>query len=299
MDLKELGYVVVGSTDIKKWRHFAEQIIGMQAVDGDQGQLYLKIDSRHHRFVILPHDHERYIASGWATKSKSDFAQARQEMLTAGVSVYPGEPQDCAIRKVTEFFWFSDPAGNRHEVFWGPISDFKPYVSPIGAGKFVTGELGLGHTVLPALNIDETLAFWTGVGGMELSDSLLQPITADLTVQLYFMHCQNTRQHSLALAQMPSDVGCVHVMVEFADMDDVGRALDRVNEYKIPLAMTLGRHVNDDMISFYIMTPGNFLIEIGWGAPPKDWERELFFETTAGSRWGHKWVLDDPNFQLN
>jgi 3,4-dihydroxy-9,10-secoandrosta-1,3,5(10)-triene-9,17-dione 4,5-dioxygenase len=151
---------------------------------------------------------------------------------------------------------------------------------------------------LPAINIDETVAFWTGFGGMALSDSLLQPITDDITVQLYFMHCKNGRQHSLALAQMPSDVGCVHVMVEFADLDDVGLALDRVHQHGVPIAMTLGRHVNDDMISFYVMTPGNFLMEIGWGGPPKDWDREIQFETTKGSRWGHKWVLQDANFQL-
>jgi 3,4-dihydroxy-9,10-secoandrosta-1,3,5(10)-triene-9,17-dione 4,5-dioxygenase len=299
MDIKELGYVVLQSADLKRWRHFAEEIVGLQASEGPGGELYLKVDDRHHRFMIVPGDREKYFASGWALRNKPEFEAFRDALIRAEVAVTAGSADEAALRKVKEFAWFNDPAGNRHEIFWGPISNFKPFVSPIGTGKFITGELGMGHTVLPAANIDETLAFWTGIGGMELSDCLLQPVTADLVVQLYFMHCRNNRQHSLALAQMPSDVGCVHLMLEYADFDDVGLALDRVHEHKVPIAMTLGRHVNDAMVSFYIMTPGNFILELGWGAPPKDWNRELAFETTVGSRWGHKWVLNDPNFQLS
>ncbi|KQX23512.1 MULTISPECIES: VOC family protein [unclassified Sphingomonas] len=299
MAISELGYIVLRSAKIDQWRHFAEQVVGMQAIDGPDGALYLKMDRRNHRFLILPGAEERYVASGWLLRDKADFDGFRTRLEAAGVPLTNGSREDSALRKVQDFFSFSDPAGNRHEAGWGPISNFQPFVSPIGTGRFVTGELGLGHTVLPALNIEETLEFWTTVMGFEASDSLLQPITEDLTVQLYFLHCRNRRQHSLALAQMPSDVGCVHLMVEFADFDDVGRALDRQQANNVPLAMTLGKHVNDDMISFYMMTPGKFIIELGWGAPPKEWENEIFFETTLGSHWGHKWVLQDPDFQLD
>jgi 3,4-dihydroxy-9,10-secoandrosta-1,3,5(10)-triene-9,17-dione 4,5-dioxygenase len=298
MNLRELGYVVLETSDIQKWRVFAEQVVGMQACDGPDGALYLKIDQRHHRILILPAGREKYAASGWALRSKQEFDDAFEALSASGVNVELGKADACRLRYVQGFMWFDDPSGNRHEIFWGPISDFKPFVSPIGTGKFVTGDLGMGHTVLPAANIDETRAFWTSIGGLGDSDSLLQPVTADLTVQLYFMHCRNARQHSMALAQMPSDVGCIHLALEFAELDDVGLAIDRVNAHKIPVAMTLGKHTNDDMISFYFMSPGNFILELGWGAKPKDWDNELVHETTLGSQWGHKWVLNDPNFQV-
>lgn len=299
MGISELGYVVLQTADIGKWRNYAEQVVGMRAIDAPGGGLYLKIDRRNHRILILPGDQERYFASGWLLRSRADYDAFRARLEGFGVALTGATAEESALRKVQDFFTFTDPAGNRHEAGWGPISDFQPFVSPIGTGPFVTGELGLGHTVLPALNIDEALDFWTRVVGFDASDSLLQPITADLKVQLYFLHCRNPRQHSLALAQMPSDVGCVHMMLEFADFDDVGRALDRQQAHNIPLAMTLGKHVNDDMISFYMMTPGKFILELGWGAPPKAWEEEIFFETTLGSHWGHKWVLQDPDFQLD
>ena len=156
----------------------------------------------------------------------------------------------------------------------------------------------MGHTVLPAQNIQDTLDFWCSIGGMALSDILSLALTPDLTVQLYFMHCDNARQHSFALAQMPTESpGCVHIMVEYGRLDEVGLALDRVMKHKVPIAITLGQHVNDEMVSFYAMTPGNFIFELGWGGPPKEWGQEVVFETTSGSHWGHKWVLNDTNYK--
>ena len=41
------------------------------------------------------------------------------------------------------------------------------------------------------------------------------------------------------------------------------RALERVRKHKAPLSATLGRHMNDQMVSFYVRTPGGFDVEYG------------------------------------
>jgi 3,4-dihydroxy-9,10-secoandrosta-1,3,5(10)-triene-9,17-dione 4,5-dioxygenase len=76
--------------------------------------------------------------------------------------------------------------------------------------------------------------------------------------------------------------------VEVKAVDDVGYALDRVAATKTPLALSLGRHVNDNMLSFYMVTPGGFLMEYGTGAFVMDWTVHNIFEATKGSHWGHK-----------
>ncbi len=48
-------------------------------------------------------------------------------------------------------------------------------------------------------------------------------------------------------------------------LDDVGRAMDRCARNKAPLVSTLGRHANDEMVSFYVRTPSGFDIEYGTG----------------------------------
>ena len=44
-------------------------------------------------------------------------------------------------------------------------------------------------------------------------------------------------------------------MFESRSLNDVGRAYDIVHANKVPLALTLGRHTNDHMTSFYVYSP--------------------------------------------
>ena len=104
------------------------------------------------------------------------------------------------------------------------------------------------------------------------------------------LHCAAGRQHSLAYAELSDPTGCNHLMVEVDSVDEVGRALDRVDQNGVRLTLTLGRHVNDDMISFYMMTPGGFQMEYGTGGSVKDWSNYKVFESTRGSHWGHKFL---------
>ena len=77
----------------------------------------------------------------------------------------------------------------------------------------------------------------------------------------------NPRHHSLAFLPMPNPSKCVHIMLEVDELDHVGRALERVRKHKVPLSATLGRHMNDEMISFYVKSPGGFDIEFGTDGP--------------------------------
>ena len=79
---------------------------------------------------------------------------------------------------------------------------------------------------------------------------------------LRFFGC-NPRHHSLAFLPMPTPSGIVHLMIEVETPDDVGLCLDRARRHKVPMSATLGRHVNDLMLSFYMKTPGGFDVEFG------------------------------------
>jgi 3,4-dihydroxy-9,10-secoandrosta-1,3,5(10)-triene-9,17-dione 4,5-dioxygenase len=76
-------------------------------------------------------------------------------------------------------------------------------------------------------------------------------------------------------------------MVEVNSLTDVGRAYDRLKAQGVKLMATLGEHENDRMTSFYMMTPGNFAIEYGYGGisvEPGVWETT---QTQQVSIWGH------------
>jgi len=291
MNIVELGYVLVGAPDVEEWRTFGSEVIGAMPLEGPAGVLYLKIDPRAFRIAVLPGRPNGLIATGWLVASERDFVAAREALAADGVTLRDGDAEAAAVRKVQAYFGFEDPAGHAHEVAWGPISDFTPFVSPAAVSGFVTEEMGLGHVVLSAVGpkFDETISFWTRPGRFDLSDLLRIDAPAGGQARINFLHCANPRQHSLAFGELDVPGGCIHIMLEVESIDDVGRCLDRVRARNIPLVATLGRHVNDEMISFYVATPGGFALEYGAGGKRVDWRDNVVFETTRGSDWGHHW----------
>src|SRR5258708_37398293 len=63
------------------------------------------------------------------------------------------------------------------------------------------------------------------------------------------------RPPALARAPSPAPAGIVHLMIEVATLDDVGRCMDRCARRGAKASATLGRHANDLMVSFYVATP--------------------------------------------
>ena len=126
--------------------------------------------------------------------------------------------------------------------------------------------------------------------GIELSDLMkvrFTPDPAEPEKRLHFMHC-NERHHSLAIFECPMPSGCVHVMVEVDSVDEVGRAMDRMKAAGVKLTGTLGRHANDHMVSFYMLSPSGFMIEYGAeGRTVEDWDKYSTFQSTVNSFWGH------------
>ena len=292
-----LGYLRVESTDVAAWREFGVRALGMVEGRGpDPGALYLRMDDFPARLVIVPGESDRLLASGWEVAESDIFDQVAQSLADAGVAVKSGTGAELADRRVAALLRFDDPAGNAMEVFCGAALEHRPAVSPYG-NRFVTGDQGLGHVVLPVSDEESALRFYTGVLGFRLRDSIRmapelfgRPPGPPLWMR--FLGC-NPRHHSLALAPFPAAPGIVHLMVEVATLDDVGRAMDRCARRKAPVSATLGRHANDLMVSFYVRTPGGFDVEYGTGGRRVDDATWVTRETTAISLWGHSFTLPD------
>jgi 3,4-dihydroxy-9,10-secoandrosta-1,3,5(10)-triene-9,17-dione 4,5-dioxygenase len=292
IDIRELGYLVAQSENLKEWQDYAENVLGMMSMDAPEGGLYVKMDERPFRMLILEGNENRYLASGWELASEEAFAAAIAELDQKGIAWEAGDDRLCNQRAVQQLAIVRDPAGNRHELYWGHRSEFLPFVSPQGVPRFVTGAMGLGHVVLPAPNFDETRDFLKNVLGFGLSDIMNHKPAPDADpLRIHFMHCNNARHHSLAIAEFPVPSGCVHAMVEVDSMTEVGRAHDRMQAHGVKLSATLGEHLNDRMTSFYMKTPSGFDMEYGFGGLQVDWNEHSAFEFTRVSVWGHDFSI--------
>jgi 3,4-dihydroxy-9,10-secoandrosta-1,3,5(10)-triene-9,17-dione 4,5-dioxygenase len=293
--ISSLGYLRIQSADVGAWREFGVKILGMTEGRGsDTDAVYLRMDDFPARLVILPGDTERLLASGWEVRDAAALAAVGRALADAGVPYKAATDGELAARRVGSMLRAEDPAGHTLEVFCGAALDNRPSVSAYGT-RFVTGDLGLGHVVLPVPPGPGTLDFYTEVLGFRLRDSMRMPAEffggqpGDPPVWFRFLGC-NPRHHSLALAPLPAAAGIVHLMIETAALDDVGRALDRCARRGATVSGTLGRHANDLMVSFYVRTPGGFDIEYGTDGRLVDDATWVSRESTAVSLWGHSFA---------
>jgi 3,4-dihydroxy-9,10-secoandrosta-1,3,5(10)-triene-9,17-dione 4,5-dioxygenase len=293
--IASLGYLRIESADVAAWREFGVRVLGMVEGRGpDAGALYLRMDDFPARLVVVPGEQDRLLASGWEVAGEAELAGVGRALDEAGVAVKAGTPAELAERRVGQMLRFDDPTGNALEVFCGAALEHRPAVSPYGT-RFVTGLLGLGHVVLPASDGEAALRFYTDVLGFRLRDSmrmapeLLGQPAGGPPLWMRFLGC-NPRHHSLALAPFPAPAGIVHLMIETASLDDVGRAIDRCARRGARMSAALGRHANDLMVSFYLATPGGFDIEYGTDGRLVDDATWVSRETTAISLWGHRFA---------
>jgi 2,3-dihydroxybiphenyl 1,2-dioxygenase len=287
MPLQALGYAGFGSSSLDDWRQFGTGLVGLQAVERSPSLLAFRMDDRKQRIVIdrsMP-DGARFF--GWEVTDAAalDALAARLEQAEVDVTA---EPQALAdARRVHGLISFRDPAGNRLEAFYGAEIDDTPFSPGRSISGFRTGPLGLGHAVLTVENIDAVMPFYVDVLGFGLSDYMLRPFRA------YFFHI-NARHHSLALIETGKN-GMHHLMVELFSLDDVGQSYDVASSEPERVSVTLGRHTNDLMTSFYAKTPSSFMIECGWGGREIDPSTWRPFELQDGpSLWGHERVWLPP-----
>lgn len=297
--LHGLGYLTIATTQLDRWRELAVDVLGMVVGDGpDPDALYLRVDDRAARLVLVPGDEEKLLNVGWEVRDAEQLKEVVRRLEDAGAPVKAGSGEEADDRRVQELVHTQDPAGTPLEIFHGAALVHDPLVTPYGA-RFVTAEQGMGHVVLPTRDPQASYDFYTQVlgfqsrGAMRVPAQMVPKGDPDGRYHVRFLST-NERHHTLALGPWWQPNGIIHFMLEVTELDDVGRALDRLHKHKFHLSSTLGRHTNDHMVSFYVATPSGCDIELGcFGRRiPKDgYSAE---DITADSFWGHRWKHPTP-----
>lgn len=288
--VKALGYVGFEVTDLPAWDDFLQSVYGLELrADSPRNARHYRCDDRHHRISLYParKDGVRFI--GWEAETREHLEELADQLRKYGVKVKWGTKAQIKERGVMELVCFEDLDGFKSEIFFTGILDSTPFKPSRGIIGFNTGSQGLGHIVLFCHDKEASLAFYQEVLGFRLSDYIYWPDPEGVTAEGTFLHC-NTRHHSLALMN-PCFGGkggqFNHLMLEAASIDDVGRAYDIVQERGYPLGLTLGRHTNDLMTSFYMITPSGWFMEYGYGGRRVDddvWEPKMY---DSPRLWGH------------
>jgi 2,3-dihydroxybiphenyl 1,2-dioxygenase len=289
--VSQLGYLGLGVSDVAAWERFATEVLGFSVGERlADGALHLRMDDHHHRITVHPGGADDLAYIGWEVPNRETLAAVAEQLRAAGTEVAAASAAEAAARKVVELIRFRDPNGVASEVFYGPLLAREPFAPARAISGFETGDMGLGHFILVVDDTDASIDFYTRALGFRISDFVIPTDGAFAGVRLAFLHC-NPRHHTLALlAQRNPNKRINHIMLELKSVDDVGATYELCQERKIPIVMSLGRHTNDRMLSFYMVNPSGFMIEYGFGGRRVDddgWQVQVY---STGSAWGHRLV---------
>jgi 2,3-dihydroxybiphenyl 1,2-dioxygenase len=290
MSISALGYLGFEVGNLDAWTNFAGDVLGMMPAADAEGAKRFRVDSQAWRLDLREGASDDLAFAGFEVAGECELREMVKHLRTAGVTVSEGGSELARERGVCELIGCEDPDGLRIELYYGAtLATERPFVSPAGVSGFVTGRQGLGHIVLGTQKIDEARVFYRDMLGFRLSDYIHMRLAPEFAIDLEFYHC-NARHHTLALAPLPvpPPKRIHHFMLQAETIDDVGFALDRATKARVPISAGLGRHSNDEMISFYAQTPSGFDVEFGYGALEVNDETWRVSRHDKGSSWGHR-----------
>lgn len=287
--VKRLAYVEIEASDLERWAVFGRDVFGCEvAASSSADALRLRIDARPWRIQISRGERNDLKVIGLEVADRAGLQEVCARLEKAAHPFRMATPEECAERGVIEMCVLSDPSAITVEVSYGGLlQPQKPFCAAVGHGGFVTGEQGLGHLMLVVDDPRKVQQFYTDIMGFVTSDYVSTQNYGGLAGDFIFMRC-NPRHHTIAFGSLPIPRRLGHLMLQVNRIDDVGLTLDRVHAHGFRQTRSIGRHVNDNMLSFYVESPSKLQLECGWGGlemDPQDDDIKLFDVTSV---WGHK-----------
>ena len=286
----EIGYLGVSVADRPSFDAFLADVVGLRPGEPTPaGGSTWRNDGKAQRVIVSDGDVGDAEFLGFEAADEDAFVAMIARLTAAGFTPMSGTDEDLASRRVAGLVHVEAPWGVRVEVVHGLAEAASPFASPLVAGGFLTKGMGFGHVVLATTAFEESHRFATEGMGLHQTDWVETEIAAGIELEVRFYHC-NARHHSLAIAHAPFDLPqrLHHFMVEVNERDDVGLAFDRAWNAGLGIANGLGRHDNDGMFSFYVVSPAGFQVEVGHGARhvTEPWDDNRRYDRI--SIWGHQ-----------
>ena len=88
MKIAGLAYVVAETTDLNRWKTYAQEVLGMMTAPSPDGGIYVRMDDRQFRFAIQSGANDAYLVSGWEVTQQADFEHALTVLKNAKAKLW-------------------------------------------------------------------------------------------------------------------------------------------------------------------------------------------------------------------
>ena len=247
------GYVALNVSDLEKSLHFYRDLVGLQLEERAGDDIaYLRCSDDHHNVVLYRADEPGIKRMAFELESEKDLEQARAYVVEQNWTLHDVSAEDVAQLRQGPTFRFSVPEHSIVFEFYAHMdrasAPFVPTVANIQR---------LGHVVLHCAERDAFLRTLTEKLNFRVSDHFGE--------QVAFLRCfPNPFHHSFGVSRSDRDA-LHHVNFMVTDVDDVGRATNRMRKNGVPIVYGPGRHDISNSIFLYYLDPDRMTAEYSFG----------------------------------
>jgi len=250
---RRLGYVALNVTRLAASQRFYRELLGLQDAGVSAGEVVLRCSPRHHDLLLSEAPTAGLKRVGWEMETDADLDAIRAHLEgTLGLATREVAAAECTRLGLARAFRITEPnTGACFEYYCDMAAADSPYVPT------VTKIARVGHVVLQTATHAATERYFLEQLNFRASDRIEGAVT--------FLRCfPNPLHHSFGLSNSTKS-GLHHVNFMVTDIDDIGRALYRMQAADVPIVFGPGRHPPSESIFLYFLDPDGLTVEYSFG----------------------------------
>lgn len=248
-----LGYVALNVSDLARSADFYETIVGLERVPSTMPGMTLFRCSDRHQDIVLYEGPPGLKRVAWQMESAAALEAVRAELTALNIAVSDVAGEALAGLGIAHAIRAIEPTTGAQFEFFIEIEGvpaYRPQHTKIAQ---------LGHVVVTSPTREATERFMIEHLNFRVSDRV-EGVVA-------FMRCfPNPFHHSFGVGQAQGDEPMMqHVNFMVTEIDDIGRALNRLKRHDVPIVFGPGRHPTSESVFLYFLDPDGLTLEYSFG----------------------------------
>lgn len=249
---EKLGYAALNVTNLDRSVAFYRDLLGLDLVEQGESVAYLRCNSDHHNLVLYRSEMAGLKRVANQMASPEDLTRAYEFYIAEDLHPVWLDMDECHALKQGPTFRVREPQSGVLFEFYDRITQlalpYRPTQTKIAR---------LGHVVVGTRNYEKAVHNLNTLFNFAISDFV--------DGKFSWMRCfPNPLHHTFAIGN--SDRNHLHhVNFMVTDIDDIGKALNRLQKAGVDVVFGPGRHLPSTSIFLYFLDPDGLTIEFSFG----------------------------------
>jgi 2,3-dihydroxy-p-cumate/2,3-dihydroxybenzoate 3,4-dioxygenase len=249
---RRLAYVALNVTDLARSLAFYRDLVGLEPSEQGKDFAALRCGDDHHNLLLFQAPTPGLKRIAFELESDRDLTAAEPYLRSIGLAPEWASADETKALAMGRALRFREPNSGVTVEFFARMRHMAQAYKPVH-----TRIQRLGHIVIQVRELDKAHAFMTEKLNFRTSDYV--PGFAA------FMRCfPNPLHHSLAMIGGDGN-RLHHVNFMVTDIDDVGRAMRRMEKAQVEIVFGPGRHQPSESIFLYFLDPDRMTVEFSYG----------------------------------